>query len=61
MSQGRFMISDKCPNLADALMCAVWDPGNIADKRLDNGILNVDSLDAMEYSTENYISECIDR
>lgn len=61
MSQGRFMISDKCPHLADALMCAVWDPGSIADKRLDNGILNVDSLDAMEYSTENYISECIDR
>lgn len=60
MSQGRFMISENCPNLYDALMCAVWDPGSIADKRLDNGIMNIDSLDAMEYSTENYINECIE-
>lgn len=57
MSHGRFFISGNCPHLTEALSSAVWDESHFADKRLDNGSVNIDSLDAMEYSIEPYMDE----
>ena len=57
MSHGRFFILKKCKHLIDALSCAVWDDSHGSDKRLDNGSINVDSLDAMEYSIEPYMND----
>ena len=53
MGQGRFFVMDHCKHTIDALQSAVWDSKVLTkDVRLDNGSYNVDSLDAMEYSTE---------
>ena len=57
MSHGRFFVSDKCPHLIEALSSAVWDESHPSDKRLDNGSINIDSLDAMEYSIEPYMND----
>ena len=57
MSHGRFFVLDKCPHLIEALSSAVWDESQSNDKRLDNGSVNIDSLDAMEYSIEAYIND----
>ncbi|MBR5586777.1 MAG: PBSX family phage terminase large subunit, partial [Clostridia bacterium] len=57
MSHGRFFITENCPHLAEALSTAVWDDSQGTDKRLDNGSINVDSLDAMEYSIEPYMED----
>lgn len=57
MSHDRFFISSSCPNVIDALSSAVWDDSSSSDKRLDNGSVNIDSLDAMEYSIEPYIDD----
>lgn len=61
ISQGRFSILTKCVNTRDALLQAVWDDSKPDDVRLDNGILNVDSLDAMEYAAEPYMKEMISK
>lgn len=52
MSLGRFKIMRHCEALQGAIIEAVWDDKSIEDKRLDDGKLNVDSLDAMEYALE---------
>ena len=39
----------------------MWDSDKPDDVRLDNGILNVDSLDAMEYAAESYMKEMISK
>ena len=57
MSHGRFFVSDKCIHLIEALSSAVWDSSGNSDKRLDNGSVNIDSLDAMEYSIEPYMND----
>lgn len=57
MSHGRFFLLRKCKHLIEALSSAVWDSSQIGDKRLDNGSINVDSLDAMEYSIEQYFDD----
>lgn len=57
MSLDRFKIMQHCEHLQGALQEAVWDDKSIADKRLDDGKLNVDSLDAMEYALEPYIRD----
>lgn len=61
ISQGRFCILKKCTNVKNALCQAVWDESAPSDVRLDNGILNVDSLDALEYAAEPYMKEMISR
>lgn len=59
MSHGRYHVLGHCTHLIDALQTAVWDDKGIEDKRLDDGNLNVDSLDALEYSTEAYMTDLI--
>ena len=59
MSMGRYFVLAGCKNVIDALCSAVWDDKSISDTRLDNGFLNVDSLDALEYATENYFCDII--
>jgi len=54
MAQGRYKVMPHCKHTIDALKNAVWDSKSIEDKRLDDGTLNIDSLDALEYSTEKY-------
>ena len=50
ISQDRFRINRKCKAVISALQEAVYADKN--DERLDNGTTNIDSLDALEYSTE---------
>jgi phage terminase large subunit len=59
MSQGRFLVSASCKNLIDAFDSAVWDSNAAKDERLDNGVLNVDSLDSMEYALEPYFRDLL--
>ena len=48
---------ERCHHLIEALSSAVWDSSGSSDKRLDNGSINIDSLDAMEYSIESYMGD----
>lgn len=57
MSQRRFCVMRSCTHLIDALQAAVWDDKELEDVRLDNGTTNIDSLDALEYSTEKYMNK----
>lgn len=60
MGRDRFLIHRSCRQTALALQTAVWDDKVLTkDVRLDNGSYNVDSLDAMEYSTEPYMKEIL--
>lgn len=62
MSRGRYAVLDRCPMLIKAFKNAVWERKNTGGKdvRLDNGKLNIDSLDALEYSTESYADVFLD-
>lgn len=58
MAQDRFRVAARCTALISALKNAVYsgkDPTK--DERLDDGTVNVDSLDSLEYSTETMMSE----
>lgn len=58
MAQGRFKIHESCRNTIEALQSAVYDDKHkTEDVRLDDGIMNIDSLDAMEYSVENVMRD----
>ena len=59
MAQGRYRVHKDCEHLIAALSSAVWDEKQLKDTRLDNGVLNVDSLDALEYSSEPYMKDII--
>ena len=57
MLQGtdRYRILGCCPHTIEAFSSAVWKKTNGgSDERLDDGSVNIDSLDAQEYSTEPY-------
>lgn len=56
---GRLVISKKCKHLREAFSSAVWDIKKLDDTRLDDGKINIDSLDAFEYSFEKYIKDLI--
>ena len=58
MSGGRYRISAKCSNTVRAFSEAVWEQGG-TDRRLDDGSVNVDSLDAQEYSTERRMKDIL--
>lgn len=58
MSSGRYFISRRCVNTVRAFSEAVWEDG-CGDKRLDDGSVNIDSLDAQEYSTERRMNEIL--
>ena len=60
MSYGRFFVLEHCVHVTDALCSAVWDDNSLEDRPLDDGSFNVDSLDALEYATENYRNDLID-
>jgi PBSX family phage terminase large subunit len=54
MSQGRYKMHKSCKNLKEAFESAVYDDKQVTkDVRLDDGQMNIDSLDATEYSTES--------
>ena len=58
MAQERYTVMRKCGNLIRAYQGAVWDPKELTeDVRLDDGTINIDSLDATEYSTEKYMRD----
>ncbi|WP_027399846.1 PBSX family phage terminase large subunit [Anaerovorax odorimutans] len=58
MAQGRFFIYKHCTATIGALSSAVYDSKKLTeDVRLDDGIMNIDSLDSMEYSTESVQSD----
>ena len=62
MAAGRFFVLKSCPKTSEALMAAVWDERSpTKDVRLDDGKMNVDSLDAMEYAYEREIGALVDR
>jgi len=50
----RFKIHKGCTETIEALSSAVWEE-NKDDIRLDNGCVNIDVLDAMEYAFSNYM------
>ncbi len=58
MSQGRYKIHKSCKHTIGALECAVYDEKQMTkDVRLDDGLMNIDSLDSMEYSTESIMND----
>lgn len=57
MGQGRFFIMRNCTETIKAIQSAVWDEKK--GERLDDGTVNVDSLDAMEYSIERHITDLV--
>lgn len=50
----KFKILSRCKETIEALSNAVWEEDK-DDVRLDNGTINIDVLDAMEYAFSNYI------
>ena len=52
MGIGAFKVHESCTYTSDALQNAVYDDKSTEDKRLDDGKINIDSLDSMEYSFE---------
>ena len=55
----RFWIGSHCIKTQEAFKGAVWDDKKLIDVRLDDGTINVDSLDAQEYSTEDIQKQLI--
>ncbi len=60
MSHGKYLILPHCEHVKEALSSAVWDSTASGDVRLDDGTVNVDSLDALEYAAENYMNDFLD-
>ncbi len=61
IAQERFFVMNHCKYLIEAMQSAVWDSRSIGkDVRLDDGKYNIDSLDAMEYSTEPYMKQILE-
>lgn len=58
-AKGIYKVMAHCTKTIEAFKHAVWDSKSIVDKRLDDGTSNIDSLDAQEYSTENYMNDII--
>ena len=56
LAGGRLMLSRDCKNLVHALNGAMWDERRPRE-RLDDGSLDVDSLDAFEYSWSAFIKQ----
>ena len=60
MAQKRFFIMSHCTATISALENAVYsDKDPTKDERLDDGTVNIDSLDSMEYSTESVQSDIL--
>lgn len=60
MGADRYKIMRSCKHLKEAFQTAVWsDKDKTKDIRLDDGSRNIDSLDALEYSTEAFMQDII--
>ena len=59
MGRGAFWVDAGCSHLREALTSAVYSQNSLIDQRLDDGSTNIDSLDAMEYAFEPYMSAII--
>lgn len=59
VAQGRFMYTEECNTLEDALSTAVWKPGTVELERLDDGTSDIDTLDGFEYSYERDMKKYI--
>lgn len=55
MGAGRFLITEDCEELSDALQNAVYNGKSDKDERLDDGSSDIDTLDAFEYTFERDI------
>ena len=58
MAQGRFHLMRRCLYVRKALENAVWDDKH-ADTRLDDGTTDIDTIDAMEYSIEPFMTQLL--
>ncbi len=57
---GRHKLLAGCIKTLEAFQAAVWDSRHIAkDVRLDDGVYNIDSLDAQEYAVEPYMRQML--
>ena len=64
MNAEAYKVLETCTITQEAFRNAIWDSKTDADgkeKRLDDGTLNIDTLDAQEYSTESLHKVLIDR
>lgn len=60
ISQERFLVHSSCQQTIKALREAVYDSKRqMEDVRLDDGTTNIDSLDSLEYSVEDVMSDII--
>ena len=58
IAQGRWKVMKHCTHIIEAFEQAVYDDKKKnMDVRLDDGLMNVDSLDSAEYSTESVMDE----
>lgn len=56
VATNRFLYTDDCKTLVEALSQAVYEQNKMEDVRLDNGTSDIDSLDAFEYSIEKHLN-----
>lgn len=62
MGADRFKIAAHCKHTIDAIRSAVWDSHKMTeDVRLDDGKMNIDSLDSMEYAYEREMRTLVGR
>ena len=60
IAQGRWKVMQHCTHVVEAFEQAVYDDKKPnQDVRLDDGLMNVDSLDSTEYSTESVQDEIL--
>lgn len=62
MGADRFKVAAHCKHTIDAIRSAVWDSRKMTeDVRLDDGKMNIDSLDALEYGYEREMRTLVGR
>ena len=62
MGADRFKVAAHCKHTIDAIRSAVWDSRKLTeDVRLDDGKMNIDSLDALEYCYEREMRTLVGR
>jgi len=59
LSQGRAWFLKDCRHTTDAIQSAVWDLKSSKEERLDDGTMNIDSLDSLEYSFEKRMRDFV--
>jgi PBSX family phage terminase large subunit len=58
IAKDRFKVNSRCVNLIESLQSAVWDDKHEND-RLDDGTVNIDVIDAMEYAIFPYAGKLV--